>query len=119
MNYARRAGSGVRDQVHGVLLVSPRLMGALGAVQAYGTAVGRGVPAVAEAGHRHHVAGLGSVDETAVADPQADVAETVEEDQVARAQRPAADVASHRPLGVARVRQPDAHAGVDEPREAR
>src|SRR5579884_3304653 len=79
--------------------------------------VGR-VPAVVEAGDLDDVAGLRRVDELAAADVDADVAEAVEEDEVAGLELVARDGNAHRPLCSGVVRQGDADLPVDVHDEA-
>ena len=63
--------------------------------------------------------GVRRVDETAAADVDADVAEPVEEEQVARSQRPARDPAAEAELRDRVVRQRDPEVREDEAGEAR
>src|SRR5712692_803446 len=89
-----------------------------GRCQAAGAVVAAGVPA----GQRVDLdprAAVRSVDEAAVPDVHADVAETVEEDEVAGPQRAARDAPAEIEVGVGAVRQRDAEAVIDEPDESR
>jgi hypothetical protein len=61
---------------------------------------------------------MGRVDELAAADVDADVAETVEEDEVAGLEIRLRDRDADAVLRVARVRQADAHLAVDVHHEA-
>ena len=83
---------------------------------AAGADVGRRVPALVEARDLDDVAGVRGVHELAAADVDADVAEPVEEDEVARLQLVLRDRRAHAVLRVGRVRQRDADCreGVDD-----
>ena len=67
----------------------------------------------------HVGAGMRSVDEAAAADVHPDVADAVEEDEIAWAKVAACDAAAEVEVGVAAVGQCDAEVGVDEADEAR
>ena len=103
--------SGGRDgRRHGLSVAALRAE-APGAVEA-------GAVPAAERLDLHAGAGVRCVDEAAVADVDADVAEAVEEDEVAGPKRRAADAAAAVELGVARVGEREAEVRVDVADEA-
>ena len=79
-----------------------------------GTVVARPVPGVAEARDLHVGAGVRRVDEAAAADVHADMADAVEEDEIARAKRLPRDPDAEVVVGVGAVREREAEVGVDE-----
>src|SRR5579862_9092784 len=89
----------------------------LGAADPAGADEARAVPP-GELLDAHPRAGVRRVDEATVADVDPDVADSVEEDEVAGAERRARDATAAVEVAVGRVRERDAEVPVDEPDEA-